>query len=129
MKFVTETEFTLEEVLAIAQGDYFALAEQVGLSSLVDVDPRNTNEVAGILFETLLARCGSEVAVYSLEGQEDFEKTRFLRMLLGFWLSSAPGWLDRLDAHDQGDQPHRVQDPDAASHDPREQEGSGRFRV
>ena len=104
MKFVTETEFTLEEVLAIAQGDYFALAEQVGLSSLVDVDPRNTNEVAGILFETLLARCGSEVAVYALEGQEDFEKTRFLRMLLGFWLSSAPGWLDRLDAHDKARQ-------------------------
>ena len=101
MRFVNETEFTLEEVLAIAQGDYFALAEQVGLSSLVDVDPRNTNEVAGILFETLLARCGSEVAVYALEGQEDFEKTRFLRMLLGFWLSSAPGWLDRLDAHEQ----------------------------
>ena len=104
MKFVTETEFTLEEVLAIAQGDYFALAEQVGLSSLVDVDPRNTNEVAGILFETLLARCGSEVAVYALEGQEDFEKNRFLRMLLGFWLSSAPGWLDRLDAHKQARQ-------------------------
>ena len=104
MKFVSETEFTLEEVLAIAQGDYFALAEQVGLSSLVDVDPRNTNEVAGILFETLLARCGSEVAVYALEGQEDFEKTRFLRMLLGFWLSSAPGWLDRLDAHKQARQ-------------------------
>ena len=104
MKFVTETEFTLEEVLAIAQGDYFALAEQVGLSSLIDVDPRNTNEVAGILFETLLARCGSEVAVYALEGQEDFEKTRFLRMLLGFWLSSAPGWLDRLDAHKQARQ-------------------------
>ena len=104
MKFVTETEFTLEEVLAIAQGDYFALAEQVGLSSLVDVDPRNTNEVAGILFETLLARCGSEVAVYALEGQEDFEKTRFLRMFLGFWLSSAPGWLDRLDAHDKARQ-------------------------
>ena len=98
---MTETEFTLEEVLAIAQGDYFALAEQVGLSTLVDVDPRNTNEVAGILFETLLTRCGSEVAVYALEGQEDFEKTRFLRMLLGFWLSSAPGWLDRLDAHEQ----------------------------
>ena len=104
MKFVNETEFTLEEVLAIAQGDYFALAEQVGLSSLVDVDPRNTNEVAGNLFETLLARCGSEVAVYALEGQEDFEKTRFLRMLLGFWLSSAPGWLDRLDAHGQARQ-------------------------
>ena len=104
MKFVTETEFTLEEVLAIAQGDYFALAEQVGLTNLVDVDPRNTNEVAGILFETLLARCGSEVAVYALEGQEDFEKTRFLRMLLGFWLSSAPGWLDRLDAHEQARQ-------------------------
>ena len=104
MKFVTETEFTLEEVLAIAQGDYFALAEQVGLSSLVNVDPRNTNEVAGILFETLLARCGSEVAVYALEGQEDFEKTRFLRMLLGFWLASAPGWLDRLDAHKQARQ-------------------------
>ena len=104
MRFVNETEFTLDEVLAIAQGDYFALAEQVGLSSLVDVDPRNTNEVAGILFETLLARCGSEVAVYALEGQEDFEKTRFLRMLLGFWLSSAPGWLDRLDAHEQARQ-------------------------
>ena len=104
MKFVTETEFTLEEVLAIAQGDYFALAEQVGLSSLVDVDPRNTNEVAGILFETLLARCGSEVAVYALEGEEDLEKTRFLRSLLGYWLSSAPGWLDRLDAHDQARQ-------------------------
>ena len=104
MKFVNETEFTLEEVLAIAQGDYFALAEQVGLSSLIDVDPRNTNEVAGNLFETLLARCGSEVAVYALEGQEDFEKTRFLRMLLGFWLSSAPGWLDRLDAHGQARQ-------------------------
>ena len=104
MKFVNETEFTLEEVLAIAQGDYFALAEQVGLSSLVDVDPRNTNKVAGILFDTLLARCGSEVAVYALEGQEDFEKTRFLRMLLGFWLSSAPGWLDRLEAHEQARQ-------------------------
>ena len=104
MRFVTETEFTLDEVLAIAQGDYFALAEQVGLSSLVDVDPRNTNEVAGILFETLLAGCGSEVAVYALEGQEDFEKTRFLRMLLGFWLSSAPGWLDRLEAHGQARQ-------------------------
>ena len=104
MRFVNETEFTLEEVLAIAQGDYFALAEQVGLSTLVDVDPRNTNEVAGILFETLLARCGSEVAVYALEGQEDFEKTRFLRMLLGYWLSSAPGWLDRLDAHEQARQ-------------------------
>ena len=104
MKFVTETEFTLDEVLAIAQGDYFALAEQVGLTNLIDVDPRNTNEVAGNLFETLLARCGSEVAVYALEGQEDFEKTRFLRMLLGFWLSSAPGWLDRLDAHKQARQ-------------------------
>lgn len=104
MKFVTETEFTLEEVLAIAQGDYFALAEQVGLSSLVDVDPRNTNEVAGNLFETLLARCGSEVAVYAIEGEEELEKTRFLRRLLGYWLASAPGWLDRLDAHDQGRQ-------------------------
>lgn len=104
MRFVNETEFTLEEVLAIAQGDYFALAEQVGLSSLVNVDPRNTNEVAGKLFDTLLARCGSEVAVYALEGQEDFEKNRFLRMLLGFWLSSAPAWLDRLEAHDQGRQ-------------------------
>ena len=67
MKFVTETEFTLEEVMAIAQGDYFALAEQVGLTNLVNIDPRNTNEVAGILFDTLLARCGSEVAVYALE--------------------------------------------------------------
>ena len=104
MRIVAEIEFTVEEVLATAQGDYFALAEQVGLSSLVDVDPRNTNEVAGNLFETLLARCGSEVAVYALEGQEDFEKTRFLRMLLGFWLSSAPGWLDRLDAHKQARQ-------------------------
>ena len=104
MKFVNETEFTLEEVLAIAQGDYFALAEQVGLSSLVDVDPRNTNEVAGARGGALLARCGSEVAVYALGGHEDFEKTRFLRMLLGFWLSSAPGWLDRLDAHKQARQ-------------------------
>ena len=104
MKFVNETEFTLEEVLAIAQGDYFALAEQVGLSSLVDVDPRNTNEVAGILFETLLARCGSEVAVYALEGEEELEKTRFLKSFLGYWLSSAPGWLDRLDAHKQARQ-------------------------
>ena len=58
MKFVTETEFTLEEVLAIAQGDYFALAEQVGLGNLQNLDPRNTNEVAGYLFETLLARSG-----------------------------------------------------------------------
>ena len=104
MKFVNETEFTLEEVLAIAQGDYFALAEQVGLTNLVNIDPRNTNEVAGILFETLLARCGSEVAVYALEGEEELEKTRFLRSLLGYWLSSAPGWLDRLDAHDQARQ-------------------------
>ena len=104
MRFVTETEFTLEEVLAIAQGDYFALAEQVGLANLTNLDPRNTQDVAGILFDTLLARCGSEVAVYALEGQEDFEKNRFLRMLLGFWLSSAPGWLDRLEAHDQGRQ-------------------------
>ena len=104
MKFVSETEFTLEEVLAVAQGDYFALAEQVGLSSLVNIDPRNTNEVAGILFDTLLARCGSEVAVYALEGEEELEKTRFLRSLLGYWLSSAPGWLDRLDAHDQARQ-------------------------
>ena len=104
MRFVTETEFTLEEVLAIAQGDYFALAEQVGLSSLVDVDPRNTNEVAGILFDTLLARCGSEVAVYALEGEEELEKTRFLKSFLGYWLSSAPGWLDRLEAHDQARQ-------------------------
>ena len=104
MRFVTETEFTLEEVLAIAQGDYFALAEQVGLANLTNLDPRNTQDVAGILFDTLLARCGSEVAVYALEGQEDFEKNRFLRMLLGFWLSSASGWLDRLEAHDQGRQ-------------------------
>ena len=104
MKFVNETEFTLDEVLAIAQGDYFALAEQVGLTNLVNIDPRNTNEVAGILFETLLARCGSEVAVYALEGEEELEKTRFLRSLLGYWLSSAPGWLDRLDAHDQARQ-------------------------
>ena len=104
MKFVSETEFTLEEVLAIAQGDYFALAEQLGLSSLVNIDPRNTNEVAGILFDTLLARCGSEVAVYALEGEEEFEKTRFLRSLLGYWLSSAPGWLDRLVAHEQARQ-------------------------
>ena len=117
MNFVTETEFTLEEVLAIAQGDYFALAEQVGLSNLVDVDPRNTNEVASILFETLRARCGSEVAVYALEGQEDFEKTRFLRMLLGFWLSSAPGWLDRLDAHDQARQKGRRSGVKASSRD------------
>ena len=104
MKWVNETEFTLEEVLAIAQGDYFALAEQVGLSNLVDVDPRNTNEVAGILFETLLARCGDEVAVYAIEGEEELEKTRFLRRLLGYWLASAPGWLDRLKAHDQARQ-------------------------
>ena len=104
MKFVTETEFTLEEVLAIAQGDYFALAEQVGLGNLQNLDPRNTNEVAGYLFETLLARCGSEVAVYALEGEEEVEKTRFLKRFLGYWLSSAPGWLDRLDAHDQGRQ-------------------------
>ena len=104
MKFVTETEFTLEEVLAIAQGDYFALAERLGLGNLQNVDPRNTNEVAGYLFETLLARCGSEVAVYAIEGEEEIEKTRFLRRLLGYWLSSAPGWLDRLDAHEQGRQ-------------------------
>ena len=105
MRFVTETEFTLEEVLAIAQGDYFALAEQVGIGNdLIDLDPRNSNTEAMILFDTLLSRCGSEVAVYALEGQEDFEKTRFLRMLLGFWLSSAPGWLDRLDAHKQARQ-------------------------
>ena len=30
MKFVNETEFTLEEVLAIAQGDYFALIDIQG---------------------------------------------------------------------------------------------------
>lgn len=104
MKWVSETEFTLEEVLAIAQGDYFALAEQVGLGNLKNLDHRNTNEVAGYLFETLLARCGSEVAVYALDGEEEIEKTRFLRRLLGYWLASAPGWLDRLDAHDQGRQ-------------------------
>ena len=104
MKFVDETEFTLEEVLAIAQGDYFALAEQVGLGNLQNLDPRNTNEVAGYLFETLLARCGDEVAVYAIEGEEEVEKTRFLRRFLGYWLSSAPGWLDRLEAHEQGRQ-------------------------
>ena len=32
------------------------------------------------------------------------EKTRFLRRLLGYWLASAPGWLDRLEAHDQARQ-------------------------
>ena len=70
MKFVTENEFTLEEVLAIAQGDYFALAEQVGIGQdLIDLDPRNTNDKAMVLFDTLLARCGAEVAVYALEGQ------------------------------------------------------------
>ena len=63
MRFVTETEFTLEEVLAIAQGDYFALAERLGLGNLQNVDPRNTQDVSDILFDTLLARCGSEVAV------------------------------------------------------------------
>lgn len=104
MKFVTETEFTLEEVLAIAQGDYFALAEQVGLANLTNLDPRNTQEVAGILFETLLARCGDEVAVYAIEGEEELEKTRFLKRFLGYWLASAPGWLDRLEAHNQGRQ-------------------------
>ena len=105
MKFVSETEFTLEEVLAIAQGDYFALAEQVGIGiDLIDLDPRNTNDKAYILFDTLLARCGSEVAVYALEGEEELEKNRFLKSLLGYWLSSAPGWLDRLDAHDQARQ-------------------------
>ena len=68
MRFVTETEFTLEEVLAIAQGDYFALAEQVGIGNdLIDLDPRNSNTEAMILFDTLLSRCGSEVAVYALE--------------------------------------------------------------
>ena len=104
MKFVTETEFTLDEVLAIAQGDYFALAERLGLANLQNVDPRNTQDVSGILFETLLARCGSEVAVYALEGEEELEKTRFLKSFLGYWLSSAPGWLDRLDAHEQARQ-------------------------
>ena len=104
MRFVNETEFTLEEVLAIAQGDYFALAEQVGLNGLANLDARNTPEVAGILFETLLARCGSETAVYALEGNEEIEKTRFLKMFLGYWLSSAPGWLDRLEAHEQARQ-------------------------
>ena len=105
MRFVTETEFTLEEVLAIAHGDYFALAEQVGIDNdLIDLDPRNTNGEAEILFDTLLARCGSEVAVYALEGEEETEKTRFLRSLLGYWLASAPGWLDRLEAHDQARQ-------------------------
>ena len=63
MKFVNETEFTLEEVLAIAQGDYFALAEQVGLIDLINLDHRNTQDVAGYLFETLLARCGDEVEI------------------------------------------------------------------
>ena len=105
MKWVNETEFTLEEVLAIAKGDYFALAEQVGIGSdLIDLDPRNTNTEAMILFDTLLARCGSEVAVYAIEGEEEIEKTRFLRRLLGYWLASAPGWLDKLEAHDQGRQ-------------------------
>ena len=104
MRFVTETEFTLEEVLAIAQGDYFALAEQVGLANLTNLDPRNTQDVAGILFETLLARCGDEVAVYAIEGEEELEKTRFLKRFLGYWLASAPGWLDRLEAHDKGRQ-------------------------
>ena len=104
MRFVNETEFTLEEVLAIAQGDYFALAEQVGLANLTNLDPRNTQEVAGILFETLLARCGDEVAVYAIEGEEELEKTRFLKRFLGYWLASAPGWLDRLEAHNQGRQ-------------------------
>lgn len=104
MKFVTETEFTLEEVLAIAQGDYFALAEQVGLANLTNLDPRNTQDVAGILFDTLLARCGDEVAVYAIEGEEELEKTRFLKRILGYWLASAPGWLDRLEAHDKGRQ-------------------------
>lgn len=104
MRFVTETEFTLEEVLAIAQGDYFALAEQVGLANLTNLDPRNTQDVAGILFDTLLARCGDEVAVYAIEGEEELEKTRFLKRFLGYWLSSAPGWLDRLDAHEQARQ-------------------------
>ena len=104
MRFVTETEFTLEEVLAIAQGDYFALAEQVGLANLTNLDPRNTQDVAGILFDTLLARCGDEVAVYAIEGEEELEKTRFLKRFLGYWLASAPGWLDRLEAHDKGRQ-------------------------
>lgn len=104
MRFVTETEFTLEEVLAIAQGDYFALAEQVGLANLTNLDPRNTQDVAGILFDTLLARCGDEVAVYAIEGEEELEKTRFLKRFLGYWLASAPGWLDRLEAHNQGRQ-------------------------
>ena len=104
MRFVTETEFTLEEVLAIAQGDYFALAEQVGLANLTNLDPRNTQDVAGILFDTLLARCGDEVAVYAIEGEEELEKTRFLKRFLGSWLASAPGWLDRLEAHDKGRQ-------------------------
>ena len=105
MKFVTETEFTLEEVLAIAQSDYFALAEQVGIGNdLIDLDPRNTNAEAMTLFDTLLARCGDEVAVYAIEGEEEIEKTRFLRRLLGYWLASAPGWLDRLDAHKQARQ-------------------------
>ena len=105
MKFVSETEFTLEEVLAIAQGDYFALAEQVGIGQdLIDLDPRNTNTEAMVLFDTLLARCGDEVAVYAIEGEEELEKTRFLRRLLGYWLASAPGWLDRLDAHEQARQ-------------------------
>ena len=105
MKFVNETEFTLEEVLAIAQGDYFALAELVGIGpGLVYLVARNTNEKADILFETLLARCGSEVAVYALEGEDETAHPRFLRRLLGYWLSSAPGWLDRLDAHKQARQ-------------------------
>ena len=104
MRFVTETEFTLEEVLAIAQGDYFALAERLGLVNLQNVDPRNTQDVSDILFETLLARCGDEVAVYAIEGEEELEKTRFLKRFLGYWLSSAPGWLDRLDAHDKARQ-------------------------
>ena len=104
MRFVTETEFTLEEVLAVAQGDYFALAEQVGLANLTNLDPRNTQDVAGILFDTLLARCGDEVAVYAIEGEEELEKTRFLKRFLGYWLASAPGWLDRLEAHNQGRQ-------------------------
>lgn len=104
MRFVNETEFTLEEVLAIAQGDYFALAEQVGLANLANLDPRNTQDVAGILFDTLLARCGDEVAVYAIEGEEELEKTRFLKRFLGYWLASAPGWLDRLEAHNQGRQ-------------------------
>lgn len=97
MKFVNETEITFDEVMASA--DYFALAESVGLVELQNIDSRMTQDVMTLLMETVSARCGEEIAVYALEGEEEREKRRFQKAFLGYVLSGCPKWLDRLDAH------------------------------